>query len=238
MNVRRALALVCAIHYLPAHASDIARGDEASSDPRSNLGKPRSHLLEEVLVTATKREADLRDIPLSIEAFSGNNLKEIGALDVESISRFSSGVSVSPGLDPEAAQIIIRGVSTDTFFTFFTRTFGMFYEDVSMVNPSILGPQPNIDPFDLKTVEILKGPQGTLFGGSALSGAVRYVLNKPDFEEAYGRVSAAIGQHAMSSNYSHRYELMWNQPLNDELALRVAASHSDRPGYIKDVRSG
>ena len=164
-------------------------GADAGEKPRPQLVR-RSSLVEEIVVTATKRETDLRDIPLSIDAFTGESLREIGAVDVESIARFSPGVSVSPGLDPEAAQVIIRGVSTDTFFTFFTRTFGMFYEDVSMVNPSILGPQPNVDPFDMKTVEILKGPQGTLFGGSALAGAIRYVPNKPDFEEIYGQIKS------------------------------------------------
>jgi outer membrane receptor protein involved in Fe transport len=124
-----------------------------------------------VIVTATKRAVDIRDIPISIDAFSGEELTAIGATNLESIARYTPGVSVSPGLDPEAAQVIIRGVSTDTFFTFFTRTFGLFYEDVSLVNPSILGPQPNLDPYDMKSVEILKGPQGTLFGGSALAGA-------------------------------------------------------------------
>ncbi|MEX1669543.1 TonB-dependent receptor [Zhongshania guokunii] len=198
----------------------------------------RSRVLEEVLVTATKRETDLRDIPLSIDAFSGDALREIGVENVEGIARFSPGVSVSPGLDPEAAQIIIRGVSTDTFFTFFTRTFGMFYEDISLVNPSILGPQPNIDPFDLRSVEILKGPQGTLFGGSALSGAVRYVPNHPDYEQAYGKVAAAVGTLEGSDGKSHRYDVMWNQPLNDKLAMRFAVSTGDRPGYVKDLRSG
>ena len=212
-------------------------GADAGEKPRPQLVR-RSSLVEEIVVTATKRETDLRDIPLSIDAFTGESLREIGAVDVESIARFSPGVSVSPGLDPEAAQVIIRGVSTDTFFTFFTRTFGMFYEDVSMVNPSILGPQPNVDPFDMKTVEILKGPQGTLFGGSALAGAIRYVPNKPDFEEIYGQIAASVGKHDLSEDYSRRYDLMVNVPLGERFALRVAAGKVDRPGYITDLRSG
>ncbi|CAA0116141.1 Pesticin receptor [Zhongshania aliphaticivorans] len=213
--------------------------DTAEREPTNNsTRKQRTTILEEVIVSATKRDAGLRDIPLSIDAFTGESLRDIGAANIESIARFSPGVSVSPGLDPEAAQVIIRGVSTDTFFTFFTRTFGMFYEDVSMVNPSILGPQPNIDPYDLKTVEILKGPQGTLFGGSALAGAIRYVPNKPDFEEAYGQFAAATTEHARSDGMSHRYDVMANLPLGDKFAARVVASKTARPGYITDLRSG
>ena len=224
--------IFCPIHSFAAESS----GEEVQSAEKKTV--LRSRVLEEVVVTATKREVDLRDVPLSIDAFSGEALREIGVENIEGIARFSPGVSVSPGLDPEAAQIIIRGVSTDTFFTFFTRTFGMFYEDISLVNPSILGPQPNIDPFDLRSVEILKGPQGTLFGGSALSGAVRYVPNHPDYEAAYGKVAANIGTLDRSSGNSHRYDVMWNQPLGDNLAARVVASKGDRPGYVKDIRSG
>mgnify|MGYP003625109564 CR=1 FL=1 len=211
---------------------------ESTTQDASLNAKQRVTVLEEVIVSATKRDANLRDIPLSIDAFSGDSLREIGASSIESIARFSPGVSVSPGLDPEAAQVIIRGVSTDTFFTFFTRTFGMFYEDVSMVNPSILGPQPNIDPYDLKTVEILKGPQGTLFGGSALAGAIRYVPNKPDFEEGYGQLAASTTEHARSDSMSHRYDVMANIPLGEKFAARFVASKTARPGYITDLRSG
>lgn len=195
-------------------------------------------LIEEIVVTATKRETDIRDIPLSIDAFSGEDLGTIGATSIEAVARYTPGVSVSPGLDPEAAQVIIRGVSTDTFFTFFTRTFGLFYEDVSMVNPSILGPQPNLDPFDMRTVEILKGPQGTLFGGSALAGAIRYVPNRPDFDATYGKLGAGVGTLARSDTLIRRYDGMWNQPLGQSLALRVVGTRSERPGYVNDLRSG
>ncbi|MGQ0622884.1 MAG: TonB-dependent receptor plug domain-containing protein [Panacagrimonas sp.] len=128
---------------------------------------PRVKIADPVIVTATKRVADIRDIPLSIEAFSGEDLRRIGADNLEAIARFSPGVVALPGFDAESAQVIFRGVATDTFRNFFPRSFGLLYEDVSLVNPAVFGPQPNLDPFDMN-VEILKGPQGTLFGGSAV----------------------------------------------------------------------
>lgn len=209
--------------------------EPAEEIPQSDIAKRRA--LEEITVTATKRSIDIRDVPLSITAFDGDELRAIGATNLESMARFTPGVAVSPGLDPEAAQVIIRGVATDTFFTFFTRTFGLFYEDVSLVNPSILGPQPNLDPFDMN-VEILKGPQGTLFGGSALSGAVRYVPNRPDYDAAYGKVAAGVGTLARSGSLTRRYDGMANLPLGDSVAVRVVGSRNSRPGYINDLRSG
>ena len=209
-----------------------ADGGEALPAPT-----PPARVIEEMVVTATKRATNIRDIPLSIDAFDGDALRDIGATNLESILRFSPGVAVTPGLDPEAAQVIIRGVSTDTFFTFFTRTFGLFYEDVSLVNPSILGPQPNLDPFDMG-VEVLKGPQGTLFGGSALSGAIRYVPNKPDTDASYGKLGAGVGTLARSDGLIQRYDGLWNQRLGDDLALRVVGTVNQRPGYVRDLRSG
>lgn len=198
---------------------------------------PRLRIKEEVIVSATKRKADVRDIPLSIDTFSGEELRRIGATDIESIARFSPGVSTSPGFAPETAQVIIRGVASDTFINFFTRTFGIFYEDVSLINPSVIGPQPNLNPFDMK-VEILKGPQGTLFGGSALAGAVRYVPNRPDYETVDVKLAAGVGTLSRSDGLSRRYDGLLNQPLAKNLALRVVASHNEAPGYIEDLRAG
>lgn len=237
--------LLLGAHLTAAQADDPGAADAVTTIPVTPLrtvdppaeraSTPR--VIEEIVVTATKRATDIRDLPLSIDVFDGDALRDIGATSLESMLRFSPGVSVNPGLDPEAAQVIIRGVSTDTFFTFFTRTFGLFYEDVSLVNPSILGPQPNLDPFDMG-VEVLKGPQGTLFGGSALSGAIRYVPNRPDTDASYGRLAAGIGSLARSDGLIKRYDGLWNQRLSDDLALRLVGSHNVRPGYVRDLRSG
>jgi len=87
--------------------------EPAEETAQSEIAKRRQ--LEEITVTATKRTIDIRDVPLSITAFDGDDLRAIGATNLESMARFTPGVAVSPGLDPEAAQVIIRGVATDTF---------------------------------------------------------------------------------------------------------------------------
>lgn len=232
-----AASAVAAQESSPEILPTIPLAEDAPSVPAPAAAAPRGAVIEEVIVTATKRAVDARELPISVDAFTGEQLQKAGADSLEAITRFSPGVTVSPGLDAESASVIFRGVSTDTFFTFFTRTFGLFYEDVSLVNPSILGPQPNLDPFDMATVEVLKGPQGTLFGGSALSGAVRYVPAKPEYGEAYGRFSSGIGTMAKSDDLSQYYAGMWNQPITDGLAVRVVASRRENPGYVYDQRA-
>lgn len=114
-----AVWVLCPIYSFAAEPST----DEPAKSDKSAL---RSRVLEEVVVTATKREADLRDVPLSIDAFSGEALREIGVENVEGIARFSPGVSVSPGLDPEAAQIIIRVSPPTRFSRFLPEPSGCF----------------------------------------------------------------------------------------------------------------
>uniref|UniRef100_UPI003569D3CC TonB-dependent receptor n=2 Tax=Litorivivens sp. TaxID=2020868 RepID=UPI003569D3CC len=215
----------------------LAIADDTASKSAPDRKSGGIGLIEEVVVTATKRDANLRDIPISIDSFRGEDLREIGATDSESIAKFAPGVTTTTGPDPEAVQIVIRGISTGAQLNYFNRTFGIFYDDISLVNPSLAGIQPNFSIYDMRSVEILKGPQGTLFGGSALAGAVRYVPAMPDLDEPHGSFAASIGEHARSDDRSQGYDLMWNQPLTDHLAARIVGSKQNRPGYINDTRN-
>ena len=143
----------------------IAVGEEALP----TVAAPRGRQLEEIIVTATKRESSLRDIPASIDAFLGDDLETQGAQGVDDFLRNSPGVSLSD--DGLLRRITIRGISSSQLTS---ATTGVLYGDIPFNNPYV--PRVQLDPnlFDMKTVEVLKGPQGTLFGGSALNGAVRY----------------------------------------------------------------
>ncbi|MGJ8669314.1 MAG: TonB-dependent receptor [Oceanococcus sp.] len=195
----------------------------------------RSAAIEEIVVTATKREQSVRDLVGSIDAFSGDALIEKGATGLEEILKFSPGVTVATGTDGETAQVSFRGILSESGSNYFGRTFGLFYGDVSLINPTFRGSQPNIDPWDMATVEVLKGPQGTLFGGGALSGAVRYVPNKPEFDEFYGASSTAYMQSGHSEDSGYAQHVTLNVPLNEQLAFRVAGGLQSRPGYVDDL---
>lgn len=165
---------------IPVQPEETGAEEAVPADPESTSTK-----ITEIIVTATKREESVRDVPISIDAFSGEDLAQRGVKDLEGLLKYSPGVILKKGSASDSSNITIRGIGGTS--KYFNRTFGLFYQDVSLVNPSLAGAQPDIDPFDMRTVEVLKGPQGTLFGGSALAGAVRYVPTPPSLDEAARR---------------------------------------------------
>lgn len=190
-------------------------------------------VLEEIVVTATKRPVSVRDIPTSIDAFTGTQLNAIGASTLEDIVKLSAGVTLETGFTPNSSTVQIRGITNETRGVG-PRTVGRFFDGVPLINPSIIGAQPDLDTIDMQTVEVLKGPQGTLFGGSALAGAIRYVPNNPDFDGFHGSASLGYGEMASSDGNSNEYSLVLNAPLSDTFALRFAGAVREHPGYIYD----
>lgn len=206
-----------------------AAGEEAASK--------KTEALEEIIVTARKREETVRDIPTSINAFTGDELASLGYRSVEDILRVTPGVTFESGLTAASTSIIVRGVTSDSRSPG-PRTVGRFYGDIPLSNPSVSGAEPDLDVFDMRTVEVLKGPQGTLFGASALAGALRYEPNLPEMGKWGGAAGIGGGTMASSEGTSHLYELMFNMPLGERFALRFAGSDRYVPGYIDDARSG
>src|ERR1700734_1948656 len=127
--------------------------------------------LEEIVVTAQKREQKLQDVPISVSAVSGADLDSSGAHDFRDILLSIPGLSYS-GTEPGQSNYSIRGVSTGAS----SPTTGIYLDDVSLITiaTDFSGA---VDPpiFDLERIEVLKGPQGTLYGGSAMGGAIKYV---------------------------------------------------------------
>jgi len=218
-------------------ASLFAGCTQAVAQTSEDANKGRELVLEEILVTATKRELSVRDIPTSIDAFSGDQLHAIGATTLEDLVKLSPGVVLEPGFTANSSTVQIRGITNETRGVG-PRTVGYFYDGVPLINPSIIGSQPDLDPIDMRTVEVLKGPQGTLFGGSALAGAVRYAPNLPDYEDFYGRVSLGYGNMASSSDNSSEYTLVMNAPLGESFGLRFAGAVRNYAGYIDSAVNG
>ena len=193
--------------------------------------------LDDVLVTATKRTKSTREVPASIDAFSGEDLIDRGATNLKEALKYSPGVTLGDGANEGNSQLTVRGVSGGANTTVYGQPTGFFYEDIGLTNPSLLGIVPEIDPFDLATVEVLKGPQGTLFGGSALSGAVRFTPNKPEFEEWHS-VLALSGDRVADGGDSTGLAGMFNIPVGERLALRVAGNMRNTAGFVDDTRRG
>lgn len=136
-------------------------------------GAASAQPVEEIIVTATKRgSARIQDIPLSIQAISGDELEAAGALDFNDYYRQIPGLSVN-NQGPGDKRYIIRGISSQG-----QGTVGLYFDEVIVTGTNINtegGRQADIKLFDMDRIEVLKGPQGTTFGSSSLSGTIRWI---------------------------------------------------------------
>ena len=205
-----------------------------------------SGFLEEVVVTATKRSKNLQDVAFGLSAQTEDSLNRIGAIGAEDYLATVPGVTYN-SLGRGRSPIIFRGVATisTSILSDAQSTSAIYIDDL----PSLQrwGAWTNTDPntFDVERVEVLRGPQGTLFGSGALGGAVRVINNKPDVAAFAASVELDYSS-VKDGDDSNSISGMLNIPLiEDELALRLVAYTRDDGGYIdntvrneKNVNSG
>lgn len=194
---------------------------------------PGRESLETIVVTATKRAVDVRELPASVSAIKGEDLEKRGAQGQEEFLKLVSGVTFYNDTI-NANRITIRGIGADLNTS---NTTGVFIGDVPFEDPTL--PRVTLDPnpFDLARIEVLKGPQGTLFGGSALNGAIRYVPQEPRLEEWEVKAFVQI-EDVSQGSAGPIYGGAFNVPLGQTAALRVVAFDRQSPGWIDDLGRG
>jgi iron complex outermembrane recepter protein len=194
--------------------------------------EPRSS--EEVTVTAMLREQNLSDVPFSIAAPTEAELRARGADDIEDVAANVAGFTVQ-NLGPGQSQVAIRGVSAGQIVRDqpgVKEQVGAYLDD-SIISLSLF--TPDLDLFDVGRVEVLRGPQGTLFGAGSLSGTVRYISNQPELgvRKYFGEVG---GSSVSGGSFGGNAKFGFNTPIGDTAALRVAAYYTHMAGYIDAVQ--
>jgi len=241
MMVQNPLSLFIATVLLLSSATAFGQDTEAQK-----LVDADDIFMEEVTVTARKREETLQDVPFSIAARTEGQIQRSGLTSLEDISQTVASFSVQ-NLGPGQSVVAIRGSSAgkqDRDLPGIKEQVGV-YLDESVISLSLF--TPDLDLFDLSRVEVLRGPQGTLFGSGSLSGTLRYITNQPDPEDAYGAVELNFNSIDSGGTGGHG-KAFYNTPLGDNAALRVVAYYDDLPGFIdahqpdgslkKDVNDG
>lgn len=184
--------------------------------------------LEEITVTATKRAESLMDVPLAITALSGASIRELNLNDVKSLIHFTPGITGSTK-DSFLDFVSVRGIRTidygnggDPSVSIYKN--GLYQGRTGSAVTSL---------YDLERAEILRGPQGFLFGRNSVSGAMNLITAKPDVDEKGGFIELDAGQrgHAV-------VEAAVNVPVSETFALRVAGYHSEEDGYVKNLAGG
>jgi iron complex outermembrane receptor protein len=193
----------------------------------------------EVIISANRREEYFQDEPITIQAFTGEQLKQRGVTTLNDLLQYTPNVTYS-GNGPGTGNIFIRGLGYVGAGTQSQATTAPFPSvALYLDNQSMQFPARNNDVYlvDLERVEVLEGPQGTLFGGGAEAGVIRYITSKPTLDATTGEVSTAYGITTGGHPNTALYGML-NLPLiADELAVRAVIFSDRRGGYIDNVPS-
>jgi len=183
--------------------------------------------LEEVIVTATRRSASVQDIPINISAIGGEQIAQQGFDDLSELAQYVPGLTIIDQGGRDGNRIIVRGLNADpvgggggngggTVATYIGEV--PFYVDLRLN--------------DLNRVEVLLGPQGTLYGAGTMGGAIRYIPNKPDFEAQTINLRADGYGYSEGSGFSSEVGATINLPITERLAIRASIDSLDDQGYI------
>jgi iron complex outermembrane recepter protein len=189
--------------------------------------------LQEVIVTATRRSESAQNIPASITAITGPTLEQAGIADKVGLARSLAGINVTdkgPFGGVNGSTLIIRGLNSDS-------TSGEFVQSSPIVQPvaTYVDDTPlffNLRLQDLDRVEILRGPQGTLYGSGSLGGTIRYVQNAPDPKAFDAKVEVGVSDTAHTHTSNEDVSGMLNLPISDTMAFRLNAGYTTEAGFI------
>lgn len=191
-----------------------------------------SAVLEEVTVTAQKREQNLQDVGIAISAFTGDQLRSLGAVQSFDVANFTPGVHISGNLAGQNTQFTIRGVTQNDFNDVVEAPNAVYLDEGYIA----IAQAQTFALYDIERVEILKGPQGTLFGRNATGGLVHYISRKPDTEQFSGYVDLTYGAFDTKADAnSARVEAAFSGPLTDMIAGRLAIMYEDTDSYLENI---
>jgi outer membrane receptor protein involved in Fe transport len=189
---------------------------------------PDSVQVEEVIVTAQKRDQKTLDVPISLTAYSGDKLDRLGVLDFADLAVFTPGFEVQDQ-SPNNPGFVMRGITSDSTDPTAEARVSVFQDGVSISKSQAS----YVEVFDVARVEVAKGPQSTLYGRGALIGAVNAVQNKAS--------EAGLSGHAKVEGGSYGYRLaegVFNLPVGDTFAVRLSGRVKHRDGYVANALGG
>jgi iron complex outermembrane recepter protein len=218
--------------YVGAAAAATAAADQSTAPEAASTGG-----IQEVVVTAQRRTENAQDVPIAIQAFSGEDLQRLNVANFDDLVKYLPNVTAS-SQGPGQSLIFMRGLSAGTPSVQSSGSINGF-PNVAVYLDDQSGQLPgrNLDVYaaDMERVEVLEGPQGTLFGAGAQAGVIRYITNKPKLDVTEGSLSGGYGTTAGGDPNSNVTAVL-NVPLiADTLAARAVIYDDRRGGYINNV---
>jgi outer membrane receptor protein involved in Fe transport len=227
-NAIRLACLCSLVGSAPVWAQEAAPAETVATDATT---------LDRITVTAGKREQSVREVAGSVSAVTGQQLQDIGAQSLADYIQSTPGV-VFNQYQPGVSHVVVRGIASNSGNVQGQATTGYFLNEVPLTEPGWTIVVPDIDTFDLNRVEVLRGPQGTLFGSASMGGAINYVANTADASGFDAAVEATASQ-TRNADTGFGAKAMVNVPIKqDVFAIRAVAQYRDDPGYLDNIGLG
>jgi len=198
--------------------------------PACALAAQPDNLIAEIIVTAQKRAVALQDVPFSVAAANEQQIRQSGSANIVDLARNFAGLTIAD-LGPGQSQVAIRGISAGQVIRDqpgVKEQVGI-YLDESPISIALF--TPDLDFFDLDRFEVLRGPQGTLFGAGSLSGTLRYITRQPQLGEFEGAAEVSALQGS-DTDFGASVKGMINLPMGDRVAARIVGYYNRLPGFI------
>ncbi len=229
-----ALLGTAAIGVSRAQPAPATQGTTAPDSQKAVVRLPAKTAIEEVVVTAEKRKSTVQGTPLSITALSGRQLQQQGITTISQVVDTTPGISMRSS-GPGQTELEARGLSSSGGSS---PTVGFYLDETPLTPPAAsLNGKVVIDPdlFDLNRVEVLRGPQGTLYGAGSMGGTIKLITNPPDFSGYYGQVDGTLSGTA-GGGVNPTGKIAVNFPIvNDKVALRIVGEEKYVSGWVDRI---
>ena len=230
--ISAAIAMATLAGGSPAFAQ-AAPDAAATPEAEAQQASATDYAMEDIIVTARKREESLQTTPIAITAFSAAGIEARGLTNISEINNFAPNLTFRStaafAATSSASSIYIRGIGQQDWALATDPGVGVYVDGVYVAR-SIGGV---LDMLDVERIEVLKGPQGTLFGRNTIGGAISITTRKPEFDAVSGSGEITVGRYSRTD-----FRVGLNLPLSDKIAIAVAGSRKNRDGYVKNLLPG
>ncbi len=195
---------------------------------QADSNEAEARVLEEVIITAQKREQTLQEVPVTVSAFSGSFIEETGIKDIRDIAGLTPNLSIKSRGETEST-VFMRGIGSLAPGIGADPAVGIFIDGMTASR----GTNATAAFFDVERVEVVKGPQGTLFGRNASAGAIAIITNKAELDENYGHIMLGVGDKGQL-----RGQFVANMAAGENWAFRIGGNYNTRDGLYKNTFTG
>jgi iron complex outermembrane receptor protein len=230
-------ALAAVLSSAPFMGTTIASAEEAALSPPGEAAAGKPNWLEEIVVTAEKRSVNIQEVPASVSAIAGDTLELLGLKSLQDYSKYVPGLLINQNGSPGQTTVTLRGIAPIGPGS----VVGYYVDDAPLGSSGNFARATafalDLLPYDLERFEVLRGPQGTLYGAGSMGGLIKYVLRQAD----PNHFSTKVGVEASSINHGdgvgHAARAAVNLPIVDQqLAIRLSGFDQKDPGYVDNAR--